>query len=75
MTIFKFEPITKRIWGGTNIISEFQRPKMSCDEPVGESWEIVDRKENQSVAINGTLKNKTLRYIIQNHSNMFMGPN
>ena len=76
MTIFKFEPIyKKRIWGGTNIISEFQRPKMSCDEPVGESWEIVDRKENQSVAINGTLKNKTLRYIIQNHSNMFMGPN
>jgi mannose-6-phosphate isomerase len=59
-TPLTFEPIfMERIWGGRRLESEFGK-KLPPNLPIGESWEIVDRPEAQSVAANGPLKGKTL---------------
>jgi mannose-6-phosphate isomerase len=55
-----FEPIfMERIWGGRALESEFGK-KLPKHKRVGESWEIVDREEAQSVVSTGPLKGKTL---------------
>jgi mannose-6-phosphate isomerase len=55
-----FQPIfMERIWGGRRLETEF-RKSLPPNKPIGESWEIVDRPEAQSVVINGPLKGKTL---------------
>src|SRR5437762_2438691 len=55
-----FEPIfMERIWGGRRLESEFGK-KLPPDVKIGESWEIVDRPEVQSVVRNGPLRGKTL---------------
>ncbi len=55
-----FEPIfMERIWGGRRLESEFWK-KLPPNARIGESWEIVDRAEAQSVVANGPLRGKTL---------------
>jgi len=55
-----FQPIfIERIWGGRRLESEFHKklPRQKC---IGESWEIVDRSEAQSVVADGPLRGRTL---------------
>jgi mannose-6-phosphate isomerase len=55
-----FEPIfMERIWGGRRLESTFGK-KLPPKTRIGESWEIVDRVEAQSVVACGPLKGKTL---------------
>jgi mannose-6-phosphate isomerase len=55
-----FEPIfMERMWGGRKLESEFGK-NLPPNKRIGESWEIVDRPEAQSVVTNGPLKGKTL---------------
>ena len=55
-----FEPIfMERIWGGRRLEKEFGK-KLPPNARIGESWEIVDRHEAQSVVANGPLRGKTL---------------
>jgi mannose-6-phosphate isomerase len=55
-----FEPIfIERIWGGRRLASEFHK-KLPPQKRIGESWEIVDRSEAQSVVTTGPLRGKTL---------------
>jgi mannose-6-phosphate isomerase len=55
-----FEPIfMERIWGGQKLAQLFGK-NLPPNKPIGESWEIVDRPEAQSVVANGPLKGKTL---------------
>jgi mannose-6-phosphate isomerase len=55
-----FEPIfMERIWGGRALESHFGK-KLPSERRIGESWEIADRPEAQSVVRNGPLKGKTL---------------
>ena len=42
--------------------------------PIGESWEIVDRPEAQSVVAGGALDRLTLREVIERHGAAVMGP-
>lgn len=42
--------------------------------PIGESWEIVDRPEAQSVVSRGRFAGKTLRALIEQHAASVMGP-
>lgn len=42
--------------------------------PIGESWEIVDRPEAQSVVVGGAHDGKTLREVIAQNSAAIMGP-
>jgi mannose-6-phosphate isomerase len=49
----------ERIWGGRRLESGF-RKKLPPNRNIGESWEIVDRSEAQSVVAIGPLQGKTL---------------
>ena len=55
-----FQPIfIERMWGGRRLESEFHK-KLPPQKPIGESWEIVDRSEAQSVVAGGPLGGRTL---------------
>lgn len=59
------EPITflplymTRVWGGRSLETIYQRTLPDA-QPYGESWEITDRPEGQSVVSDGPLVGKTL---------------
>ena len=52
--ILRFQPLyQERVWGGRAFESAFER-KLPSEQPIGESWEMVDRPEAQSVVHGGT---------------------
>src|SRR5262249_37593175 len=58
-----FEPILmERIWGGRRLESKFGK-MLPRNKRIGESWEIVDRPEAQSVVARGLLKGKSLHQL------------
>ena len=68
----RFEPIfMERIWGGRRLESVFGK-KLPAQKQIGESWEIVDRHEAQSVVASGPLTGKTLHELwIEHRSSIF----
>ncbi|MFT5470436.1 MAG: mannose-6-phosphate isomerase [Verrucomicrobiales bacterium] len=55
-----FAPVYReKIWGGRNLEKTFDR-KLPSEEPIGESWEIVDRPEAQSVVCEGAFAGLSL---------------
>jgi len=68
----KFEPILKeRIWGGEKLASVF---KKDTNKPnIGESWEISDVKGDVSVVANGALKGRSLKELIAQYKEDFVG--
>jgi mannose-6-phosphate isomerase len=59
-TPLTFEPIfQERIWGGHRLASLFGK-RTPPTATIGESWEIVDRPEAQSVVRNGPFRDRTL---------------
>ncbi len=59
-TPLTFEPIfIERIWGSHRLASQFGK-KLPPTGTIGESWEIVDRPEAQSIVRNGPLRGRTL---------------
>ncbi len=72
-TPLPFEPIfMERIWGGRKLAELFGK-KLPSNKPIGESWEIVDRPEAQSVVSNGPLKGKTLHELWSQHRQEIFG--
>jgi hypothetical protein len=69
-----FEPIfIERMWGGRRLESEFHK-KLPPQKRIGESWEIVDRSEAQSVVAGGPLGGRTLHELwTQQRSEIFGG--
>ncbi len=68
-----FEPIfMERVWGGRRL-EEFYGKKLPPDLPIGESWEIVDRPEAQSVVRNGSLGGRTLHELWSKHRGAIFG--
>jgi mannose-6-phosphate isomerase len=68
-----FRPIfMERIWGGRRLQSEFGK-KLPPKAQIGESWEIVDRPEAQSVAARGPFKGKTLHELWTEHRWLIFG--
>ncbi|MGH8100109.1 MAG: type I phosphomannose isomerase catalytic subunit [Chthoniobacterales bacterium] len=62
-----FEPIfMERIWGGRRLETEFGK-QLPPSVRIGESWELVDRPEAQSVVARGSLKGKTLHELWTQH--------
>jgi mannose-6-phosphate isomerase len=62
-----FEPIFKeRIWGGRRLETIFGK-KLPPGERIGESWEIVDRPETQSVVRQGPWRGRTLHDLWRDH--------
>jgi mannose-6-phosphate isomerase len=51
-----FEPLyMERLWGGRKLAALFGR-RLPVTNPIGESWELVDRADAQSVVSEGKLK-------------------
>ena len=68
-----FQPIfQERIWGGRKLAELFGK-NLPPGKRIGESWEIVDRAEAQSVIANGPLQGKTLHEIWAQHRNEIFG--
>jgi len=63
----------ERVWGGTGLQTHLGR-ELPGGPPIGESWEIVDREEAQSVITGGPWKGLTLREALHSHPEVLMGP-
>jgi len=66
-----FKPLYQtRVWGGSALAERLGRT-LPAAQPIGESWEIVDRPEAQSVDI---ASGKTLREMLLADAESIMGP-
>jgi mannose-6-phosphate isomerase len=75
MTPFlQFKPIyQERVWGGRGL-EAFLGRKLAGSAPIGESWELVDRPEAQSIATNGPWAGVSLHELLATQGNEIMGP-
>jgi mannose-6-phosphate isomerase len=72
-TALAFEPILiERMWGGRRLESEFHK-KLPPQKRIGESWEIVDRPEAQSVVAKGPMRGVTLHELWTEHRQEIFG--
>jgi len=72
--LLRFEPLyQERVWGGRALEAAFGR-KLPDSRPIGESWEIVDRPEAQSVVQAGHFAGQTLHAVLAKHAADVMGP-
>jgi mannose-6-phosphate isomerase len=70
-----FEPLFKeRVWGGRRLETLLGK-KLPPDAPIGESWEISDRPEAQSVVREGPLQGQTLHGLWTTHRREIFGDN
>lgn len=70
-----FEPLfMERVWGGRRLESVFGK-KLPPQKQIGESWEIVDRPEAQSVVRQGPWRGKTLHELWIDHRPEIFGAN
>jgi mannose-6-phosphate isomerase len=70
-----FQPIyLGKMWGGTQIKEFLKRDDIpDLKEPVGESWELVDREDEQSVVANGPLKGTTITQLVKHYGKTLLG--
>jgi mannose-6-phosphate isomerase len=55
-----FQPLfMERVWGGQKLLSAFGKP-LDQTAVIGESWEIVDRPQAQSIVVSGPLAGTSL---------------
>jgi len=74
MMILRFSPIyQERVWGG-RALADWLGRTLPGTGPIGESWELVDRPEAQSVAHGGAETGRTLRQLIAARAAEIMGP-
>jgi mannose-6-phosphate isomerase len=70
----QFKPLyQERVWGGRSLETALGR-SIPSGGPIGESWEVVDRPEAQSVVIGGPYDGMTLRVLLESESGAIMGP-
>ncbi|HYC72023.1 MAG TPA: type I phosphomannose isomerase catalytic subunit, partial [Opitutaceae bacterium] len=72
--LLQFKPLyQQRVWGG-HVLESWLGRRHVLAGPIGESWEIVDRPEAQSVVALGTWSGRTLRDVIERDATTVMGP-
>src|SRR6266705_1229829 len=70
-----FEPLfMERVWGGRRLETQFGR-RLPPAARIGESWEIVDLPEAQSVVHLGPLRGRTLHDLWTKHRRDIFGEN
>lgn len=70
-----FEPLfMERVWGGRHLESLFGKA-LPSGRPIGESWEVVDREDAQSIVHAGPLKEKSLHELWTEHRAEVFGAN
>ena len=71
--LLRFTPIYQtRVWGGRALETLFGRD-LPDDQPYGESWELVDRPEAQSVVGGGALAGTSLHALWHDHRRAVFG--
>ena len=69
---YKFAPVlVERVWGG-NALERYGK-SVPTGKRIGESWEISDRDDIQSVIANGPDNGKTLRQQIETNGEKLLG--
>lgn len=69
-----FSPLyMERVWGGRGLADKLNR-SLPPDKVIGESWEVVDRPEAQSVVAAGPFKGMTIRELMETSAGTVMGP-
>lgn len=72
--LLRFQPLyQERVWGGRALEAAFGRA-LPPSAPIGESWEVVDRPEAQSIVDAGPLRRLSLRSVLAKHAADVMGP-
>ena len=73
--LLRFAPIyQERVWGGRALHNALGRALPAGGQPIGESWEIVDRPEAQSHVASGPWAGRMLRDVIERETAAVMGP-
>ena len=68
----KFTPVFKyRLWGGEKLKSVLN--KEYFEDNIGESWEISDVEDGETVVATGFFQGKTLKDLIKSHKGEFLG--
>ena len=72
--LLRFQPLYQdRVWGGRALEAALGRT-LPPARPIGESWELVDRPEAQSVLVGGRFHGRTLRSVLETETAAIMGP-
>lgn len=72
--VIRLQPLYQdRVWGGRALAERLGRD-LPEDRVIGESWEIVDRPEAQSVILDGAFAGRTLREALAMDPARIMGP-
>jgi len=70
----RFRPIyMERVWGGRSLETVYGRKLPSAETPFGESWEMVDRPEAQSIVDGGEFDGKSLHDLWVEHRETIFG--
>ena len=68
-----FQPIFKeRVWGGRELETLYGK-KLPPGKCIGESWEISDRPDDESIVANGKFAGKNLHWLMENHCVELLG--
>lgn len=74
MQLLEFTPLyMERVWGGRGLEAKLGR-SLPEGQVIGESWEIVDRPDEQSVVASGPLAGKTIRELLESSATDILGP-
>lgn len=69
-----FKPLyMERVWGGRGLAVHLERD-LPEGQVIGESWEIVDREDAQSVVASGAFAGQSLRELLSAHAEAILGP-
>lgn len=70
-----FSPLyMERVWGGRELENVYGRKLPASNTPYGESWEMTDRHEEQSLVNHGELRGCSLHELWQNRRDEIFGP-
>ena len=71
--IFLKPVLMEKVWGGNRIASFGPGKRAEPGKIIGESWELVDRPEAQSVVMGGPWDGKTLRTLMEEDALLVLG--
>ena len=73
MDLIAFKPLYKeRVWGGRGLEEKLSR-SLPDGKVIGESWEIVDRPEAQSIIANGPHAGLSIRELLEEQAEAILG--
>ena len=70
----KFAPVYQtRVWGGEQLRDVLHRELPENGDPIGESWELADREDVNSVVTDGALAGFTIGALVKQYGTSLLG--